>query len=337
MDIEQYDLISIIVPVYNVGQALIDKCVNSILEQTYYNLEIILVDDGSTDESGIICDTWSNRDKRVYVIHRRNGGLSAARNTGTERAKGKYILYVDSDDWIDSRMVEFLYHALINTKSDLSICGIYSTDGEKKKPLSWYEEDCVLDNDIAYAELINNTRITSHAWNKLYKAEIIKEIPFPEGKLYEDIRMMHKVFKKCSKVAIVKEHLYNYYRRSNSIAMSPKLYNKLEFSAAFAERYEYVKKFTPQFSERVLSQMASSISLSMVQNTYTKEELSKYKKELLEIKKFLKRKDVKCAVYKFYSRNQKIYYLMARVCPDFGNSIYRIFLKKFTRRYKEWS
>ena len=337
MNNDQYDLISVIVPVYNVGKALIDKCVNSIIRQTYCILEIILVDDGSTDDSGRICDLWASMDKRIEVIHRENGGLSAARNSGTCKAKGKYILYVDSDDWIEDNMVEFLYRAMVKTNSDMSICGIYSTNGEKKVPLLWFEKDCVLTKEAAYAELIYNTKITSHAWNKMYKASIIKEFPFPVGKLYEDIRMMHTVFRACNKIAIVKDYLYNYYRRPESISSIPKLHNRIEFSKAFQDRYEYVLQKTPEYSDLVLSQMASSIALSLVQCEFSNEDIESHKKDLKEIRAFLRRTDIQKVVFKYSSNSVKKYTILAILFGYKSNILYRVILKRFTRRYKEWN
>ena len=335
MNKKQNDLISVIVPVYNIGKALIDRCVNSIVQQTYHDLEIILVDDGSTDESGEICDMWLHMDERIKVIHRENGGLSVARNIGTQNAKGRYLLYVDSDDWIESNMVEVLYQALIDTNSELSMCGAFLTDGEKKVPLAWFEKNCILTNEIAYMELINDTTVRSHAWNKMYKAEIIKDILFPEGKLYEDIRMMHLVFRKCNQIAVVKEHLYNYYRRANSIVLSPKLYNKLEFSAAYGDRYRYVKKYTPQYSDKVLSQIASSISISMVQNNFSKNELNIYKSEICKIRNFLKKREVKKAVCKYCSYKEIIYFFIGRWLLNRGNILYRV-VKKIMINHTEW-
>lgn len=330
------DLVSVIVPVYNIGAIMLNRCIESIISQTYCNLEIILIDDGSTDDSGKICDVWQARDERIKVIHRTNGGLSAARNTGTKNANGKYIVFVDSDDWIEDEMIELLYQAIIKTQSDLAICGIMSTNGSKKVELPWYQVSCVLNKEDAYKELIENERITSHAWNKMFKFEIIHQVPFPEGKLYEDIRMMHKVFRMCDQIAIVEEYLYNYYRRTNSIASSSNLYNKLEFVAAFQERYEYVKKITPQYAEKVLSQIASSISLSLVQNKFSKNDKKKHVKDLKEMQVFLRRKDVYDAVRKFCTRNVRVYYYLAMVCPRECNTIYRFFLRKFTKGYKEW-
>lgn len=332
-----FALISVIVPVYNVGEKLINRCIESIIGQTYKNLEIILVDDGSTDNSGEVCDQWKNKDSKIKVIHQVNGGLSAARNTGTKNATGVYIVYVDSDDWIEGRMIECMYNALIDTKSDMSICGITMTDEIKSDPFTWFENDCVLTRDEAYKKLIENKKITSHAWNKLYKQEIIKQVPFPEGKLYEDIRMMHEVFRRCMQVAVVKEHLYNYYRRPDSISALPKLHNKIEFSAAFADRYKYVNEFTPEYSDLVLSQIASSISLSLVQCSFYKEDIKQHRRELDEIKRFLNRKDVKQAIKNHYEKNIKIYYLMASIFSYHSNIIYRKFLRSFTKSSRKWN
>lgn len=315
--------ISVIVPVFNVVSSL-KKCVTSIMRQDYFNLEIILVDDGSTDGSGIIIDRLAEQDLRIKAIHKKNGGLSSARNAGMKIATGEYIQFIDSDDWVQKEMLSTLCNTLENTNADLAICGIIITDGIKNVPMSWFEENRVLTTKDALDELVSNKKITSHAWNKLYKYEVIKDVPFPEGKLYEDIRMMHFVFEKCMKVAVVKERYYYYYQRSNSITTFPKLKNKIAFVKAFEVRYKALKDKYPQYKEILLAQIAMSFALTIVQNRYNETEYYENQEELRRLFEFIKKAAVKAAVKNNCSVKDRIIFSMSLLFGINSNKIYRI-------------
>ena len=183
------------IPIYNVKNYLA-KCVDSILNQTYKNLEIILVNDGSTDGSEIICEELKKKDKRIRIINQKNGGLSSARNTGIRNANGKYIQFVDSDDWIDYECIEELHNCIYKDNSDISICGIIMSFPDCEKKMNWFGENACINKEEALEGLLRNSIISSHAWNKLYKRKLFKDIEFPVGKIYEDVRMMYKVFLK---------------------------------------------------------------------------------------------------------------------------------------------
>ena len=216
---QKNDLISIVVPVFNV-ELYLEKCVNSIISQTYHNIEILLIDDGSTDLSGKICELYAKKDSRIRVFHKENGGLSSARNTGIEKAKGKYISFVDSDDFVTIDYVETLYKLLIDTDSDISVAinaniypngyirHIYNNSGEKiicKSGLSMLE--CML-----YQKLFD----TSSSF-KLYKTKLFEDIRFPVGKLYEDIACIYKLFLKAKRVSYINKEVYFYLQRPSSI------------------------------------------------------------------------------------------------------------------------
>lgn len=319
-------LVSIIVPVYNVENCL-KKCVDSIISQKYNNLEIILVDDGATDKSGAICDELALTDKRIRVLHKQNGGLSSARNAGLKIATGLFVMFIDSDDWIKQGMVSDLYKTLIQGDADLAVCGVIMTDGIKEVPLEWYKKRMVFQTDEALDELIDNQILTSHAWNKIYKYEIIKDVPFPEGKLYEDIRMMHFVVERCRKVAVTDKRYYYYYQRPNSITTLPKLKNKLEFVDAFEDRYNALKDKYPQYKEKILSQIGGSFSLTIVQNRFSKEQINDCKDQLNKRMLLLKREDVSTAIKKCSSKKNYLFYLLARTFGIRANSIYQIYKK----------
>ena len=220
-------LVSVIVPIYNVEKYL-RKCVDSILNQTYKNLEIILVDDGSPDNCGNICDEYALSDSRIRIIHKKNGGLSDARNAGLDIARGNYILFVDSDDYIDETMVEKLYEALEKEKAEMSLCSFVYVNEEgvpiKEKNNGIPIKTEVLSGIEAIRHLGSQRGACyTIACCKLYKAELFKTIRFPKGKYHEDEFVSHELFGQCSRVACIDDGLYYYVQRNDSIMGSSRL------------------------------------------------------------------------------------------------------------------
>lgn len=210
------DLISIIVPVYNV-EKYVEKCVTSIINQTYKNIEIILVDDGATDNSGKICDELKEKDNRITVIHKKNGGLSDARNAGLKIAKGEYIGFVDSDDYIEQDMFETLYNINKQNDADISIVSFYELYGGKVIGVRHSKSLEIFNKIDAIKELLIDTKIQSYAWNKLFKKELFKDIEFPTNKNFEDIATTLLLFEKANKIVLLESPKYYYVRRDDSI------------------------------------------------------------------------------------------------------------------------
>lgn len=213
---EEKPLISVIIPVYCVEKYL-DLCLETVTHQTYSNLDIILVDDGSPDSCPKMCDHWAQRDNRISVIHKTNGGLSDARNCGLRRARGEYIAFVDSDDWISLVMIEKMWEAMKQYDADMAVCQfihIYE-DGRSEKSTKETFPVEVLDSKEALALLLEDRRITSHVWRKLYRRDRIGTDPFPVGKDYEDIDATYRLFQSCSKIVCINEAYY-YYRHNPS-------------------------------------------------------------------------------------------------------------------------
>lgn len=213
-------MISVIVPVYEV-EAYIDECVKSIVGQTFSDLEIILVDDGSKDKCPSLCDAWALKDERIKVIHQENGGLSAARNAGIRFSHGEYIGFVDSDDCLHKDMYRFLYDALVESKADVAVCHeqIYM-DGSKAPEDR--EEKMLIEAEETQAEAASHfmdkfTGPISWAWNKLYKRELVEKHCFLEGKLVEDIFFNTDIMSDVQKVVWIKNSLYYYRQRSTGI------------------------------------------------------------------------------------------------------------------------
>jgi len=233
--------ISVIIPVYNVEKYLA-KCIDSVIAQTHDNLEIMLVNDGSSDSCPQICDAYAKNDNRIKVIHKPNGGISSARNAGLDIATGEWIGFVDSDDWVLPNMYEELISAAVNENSDLAVCGYIRVDenGEHLKYISVYGK--VLTNAEALTNLVVSGGAYNVAWSKLYKKSILEGIRFPVGKIHEDVFVTNRIFCKCNKVAIVPSHLYMYVKREGSIMTSSYSIERLHACDAFFERYFMLKE-----------------------------------------------------------------------------------------------
>lgn len=235
------DLISIIIPVYKVEKYL-EKCIESVLKQTYTNLQIILVDDGSPDNCGKICDEYAKKDSRIEVIHKINGGLSDARNVGINRANGRYIGFVDSDDYIKEDMYEKLINLIKEYNADVSICNLYDVfDGKeyvRNKDNGIHEYSRI---DIL-KEILLDKNIQSYAWNKLYKKELFDEIKYPIGKKYEDIGTTFYLFEKCNKIVVTSEPEYYYLKRADSLVNNVTESTILDYTEIIIQRYLYIKQ-----------------------------------------------------------------------------------------------
>ena len=231
-------LVSIIIPIYNVRKYL-EKCIRTVREQSYTNIEIILVDDGSTDGSGDECDKFAKEDERIIVIHKKNGGLSDARNYGLDKARGDYIVFVDSDDYINGRMIELMLNCYVKEEYDLVICldkAVYDDYGE--------EDDKKFDaskvRTITPKEVLDDSLVT--AWNKMYKSETWKELRFPVGRYHEDEFLLHRIVYGMRKIALIPTCLYYYRQRENSIVhtySSKKMWDAFD---AYCDRLRFIKE-----------------------------------------------------------------------------------------------
>lgn len=238
-------LISVIVPVYKV-QPYLRKCVNSILNQTYPNLEIILVDDGSPDNCGAICDEYAEKDARIKVIHKENGGLSSARNAGLDIASGEYITFVDSDDWIDPKMYEDMLASAECENSDIVVCGIKYCDENNNIVCDW--QKISQDQTLSRDELLQNffpshfNNIRSAAWNKIYKREIFDNLRFPIGVIYEDTHILLDILAQASRVTLLKNYYYNYLAtRTGSLMHLSFSQNQFSILDAAKKHYEFFR------------------------------------------------------------------------------------------------
>jgi glycosyltransferase involved in cell wall biosynthesis len=266
------DLISVIIPVYNVEKYL-RKCIDSVICQTYLNLEIILVDDGSPDLCPQICEEYAKRDKRIRVIHQKNGGLSAARNAGIHAANGEYIGFLDSDDYIAPSMYELLIDSIHRYDADVAVCNFeyVEEDGNIRYSASPVKNE-ILTKEQALKKLEEASwwyYVT--AWNKLYHRSIFNEILFPVGKLHEDQFIVHEVFCQCKRIVTLEEKLYFYVQRENSIMSKVCNMRHLDDVEALYKRYLYYKKnnleeFLPGVAD-VVSQLYCDYKVRVSVNT----------------------------------------------------------------------
>jgi len=228
--------ISIIIPVYRV-EPYLRECLDSVLGQTYRNLEIILVDDGSPDNCGAICDEYAARDKRIRVIHKKNGGLASARNAGLEMASGEWIGWVDSDDAVHSSFVETLYSACVDLKAEISMCGFSTDRGQMgagspaPRFYSGYEMNEALSWDGSGAFGV--------IWNKLYATKLFEGIRFPVGRTHEDEATVYRLLWKAERCAVLERRLYFYRQRPGSIVNSPFSERNMDAARAYRERIRF--------------------------------------------------------------------------------------------------
>ena len=243
------DLISIIVPVYKV-EAYLDRCVQSIVDQTYRNLEIILVDDGSPDNCPAMCDAWAAKDSRIRVIHKENGGLSDARNAGMAMATGEFVGFVDSDDYIAPEMYQLLYDRIRRDGSDIAACGVEMVfeDGSPARPLT-KTGSCVLSRKEAMEAVVSESWLKQPVWYKLYKTELVRDILFPVGKYHEDVFWTWQAVARAEKVSIFDTPCYFYVQRGGSIMAERYSLRRLDALEAKVKRLEYMEREFPDLAD----------------------------------------------------------------------------------------
>lgn len=241
------EVISVIIPVYNVGPYLA-KCIDSIMKQSYKHLEIILIDDGSTDDCPKICDEYAKIDNRIKVIHKRNGGLSDARNVGLGLATGEYVTFVDSDDYLHQRMLAELYKNMKENHCDISTCKytiVPESITHKAQPLS-ENISLVLTGEQALEEMLNLKSVTHSAWGKLYKIELFNDVRYPVGHNYEDLATTYILFSKSKNVVINSFRGYYYLRRSDSIMNSKFNTNRIDALVFAQQQLDYIIIHNPR-------------------------------------------------------------------------------------------
>lgn len=239
--------ISVIVPVYRV-EKYIHKCVDSILSQTFSDFEVILVDDGSPDACGDICEAYADQDSRVRVIHKQNGGLSDARNAGIPYAVGEYVIFIDSDDYVEHDMFEYMYQNVRRANADMATCGIYEVYNNRIEQQE-EERDFVCSGEEAFRCILRGHTIRGEIWNKLIRRSCMVGLEFPKGRLYEDIYYTVDLMQRIDTVAVGTKPKYYYLHRTDSItgrAYRPQLFDIID---GYTKNYEVVKRIFPSLEQ----------------------------------------------------------------------------------------
>ena len=276
--------VSIIVPIYN-QEAFLYKCLKSIQDQTYKNIEVLLIDDGSTDNSGKICDLFSEQDDRFIVFHINNSGVAAARNIGLDNANGDLIGFVDPDDWIHSKMYEVLTNLYHRFLADIIQCGrIEVFDDNSTVTFNSNFDIKVCDREEALSLLTMNDQIKSHLWSSIYKKSLFNNLRFEVNRVYEDVWILHQLFGRANTFVFSNNKLYYYRQHPHSIVRSLSLKNQIDYCYALKCRYEYLKNEYNQYNDNVIKclhyevlNLVDIIAKSEIQLVY------KYYEEILDI------------------------------------------------------
>lgn len=314
-------LISIVVPIYNVEKYL-NRCVDSILNQTYRDIEIILVDDGSSDRCGAICDEYQGKDKRVKVIHKKNGGLSDARNAGIKIAHGEYITCIDSDDFISPFFLENLWTAMKKSKCEIAtswFVDYYEGDKIPEAQKLDIKDIQVLDRKEFYERLLYQDGVEISAWGKLYKTKLFQGVEYPVGKLYEDIPTTYLLVEKTTKIAVIPSVDYFYYQRKTSIAQATFSIKKMDAIRHMDDFRNFITINYPS-----LKKAAECRYFSTVCNIIFQIENTKYKNEKIMLWKEIT-KYRKSVLFNSSARKKA---RIAAIISYFGHDILRMIYKK---------
>ena len=242
-------LISVIVPIYNV-EPYLSKCIDSIRNSTLQDMEIILVDDGSPDRCGQICDEYAAIDSRIRVIHKENGGISSARNVGLDIARGELIGFVDSDDWIEPDMYEFQYKNLMKEDADISVCGVYEQRGNTESALGDTSLYAVVSGHDAIQIYLKDIVLGNATWNKLYRRKMFSQVRFPVGRIFEDSFIMPGLIDSASRVVYDLTPKYHYLRRAGSLSAQHYRPELRDYVDAFKTIYSYVGQRYPDLTDQ---------------------------------------------------------------------------------------
>ena len=310
------DLVSIVIPIYNVEKYL-KKCLDTVLSQTYNNIEIILVDDGSPDSCGIICDEYANKDKRIKVIHKENGGLSDARNAGIDIAKGRYITFIDSDDYVSSDYVEYLFNTLKKYNSKISTCGHYICFDNKMIEKTSLKTKKV-SKEEAMTDFLYDYDIDICSWGKLYDISLFESIRFPKGKIFEDSATTYKLFDLCDYIAVGKECKYYYIMRNDSITTKKFNLNKMDLIEMTEEMCTFLTKKYPSLKKACNRRLMWAYMSTYTKIVYTNK--SEFKKEKKLIKDYIKNNRPKVLRDKNISKRDKI----SLIIFPFGDTFFKI-------------
>lgn len=320
------ELISVIIPVYNVYD-YVGKCIESVINQTYKELEIIVINDGSTDNSLDIIKAYEKKDKRIKVIDKKNGGLSDARNVGIDASTGKYIMFLDSDDFIDENMIKIMYENLKKYKKKISICNRYYYYEDDTKKLRFCNTNSIINMDLieSLINLLNFINFDMSAWAKLYDKSLFENIRFPVGKLSEDYYIMYLLFDKASGVVYdSRPLLYYLQQRKGSITKKNKLI--MDYVYAAKQQHDFIKEKYPQL--KIYAESSYCLSYFTIYNKSIINGGSPNKNFVKEMNDILKLYEKSVYKNKFISNSRKIQIIIFK----YFKPIYNFLMKMYKKR-----
>lgn len=321
-------MISIIIPVYNVGPYL-RHCLDSVVDQTYRDLEIIIIDDGSNDGCSNVCDEYK-KDHRVKVFHTENRGLSCARNLGIEKAKGEYISFVDSDDWIEITSMQKLLEYAADTNADIVSSAYYFEWKNHHSIGEEIEKPIILEGENIIQTHIRESYLGSAIWNKLYRKTVFSNIRFPEGRVFEDIMTSYKLLSNAKRVVCIPDALYHYRLRSNTISRTYTMASMTSYWYAHRERFNTLSKTNPECLEALVKDCLEAIGrMCRWYISYTDSEKESAETTMIEMQEFSKKYYKVIMRSGYYSNYMKV----SCICAKTRSKVLFAILYSFLRVY----
>lgn len=312
--------LSIVVPVYNVEKYL-PQCLDSLIHQTLKEIEIILVNDGSTDDSGLICNMYAKKDHRIKVYSKTNGGLSDARNYGLSKVNTPVVGFVDSDDYVDVSMFQTLLDIKEKSNSEIAVCGIKMTSLDNEVySVRTVEKEMVLNRHDAMRELLKSKRISNSVCNKIFDVAIFDGINFPLNKLYEDEYVTYRLFDMSNSVVLTNKTFYYYRLTPNSI--THKKFSEREFDRIYAsqEKIEYIQQRYPDLVSYAQRYLVYDCVMSLSKMTIYKEEYNILTRDNI-------RKNLMCFLNGDYSKGTKVFAVIASLSPRVAIKLYKLWVR----------
>jgi glycosyltransferase involved in cell wall biosynthesis len=333
LTLKNNSLISIIIPVFQVEKYL-DKCLSSIINQTYKNLEIIIIDDGSTDNCPEICNKYQAEDSRIKVIHKNNEGLSRTRNIGLSLARGEFVSFVDSDDWIETNMYEVLITELKKSNVDIVVCSYQVEYEDKNNEKNKFEsiEKRQYTSEEALKMIINSDGyIMSFVWNKLYRKSLLNDINFIDGKIHEDTLWTAKVIGKAKLIKCINYPFYHYLYRNESLSHNKQYLNQKfhDLIYMYEQRLEYIHKYYPTIETLAQENFQKLCCLQYLEIGLNNRQYDVDKRIRRELYQHFKKFGIK-SILKFNKAEILICGLIFYACPLLLEKIF-IFYKKITK------
>lgn len=327
LQIKNEPLISVIIPFYNV-KPFFEDCLKSVIYQTFQNLEIILVNDGSNDGSVDIANKYLKSDTRFKLINQNNKGISAARNTGVKNATGKYLTFIDSDDFVSKNYIQYLYELLIKNECLVSIGAHYIYQNDHNIVFKGFSEDSLLPTKNVIQEILLDKKCDLSLWGKLYTSSLFNDITFPEGKLFEDTAVTYKLLLKCNSIICGSQANYYYRKRINSITTSQNFLQKMDLIQFTKQMTDEINCIYPDISQLCRKRLVWSY-FSTLNQLYKCNSSDKFLQEETTIIYYLKKNAKEIITNKIYSKQEKIAIILLLLNKKLYSFVYNTFYNHY--------